>query len=126
VVRDYEHVILDFGSDKLAAAKAERVLAFYRFDEQCYIARPKPKMIYWRVAGQLPREVMKGADCVDILPDAISVQNGKVLSAARVVLDYGVDGVSAAKAASVLRNYAITRQCYGARPNEKMVYWLTR
>jgi hypothetical protein len=126
VVRDYEHVILDFGADKLAAAKATQVMNYYHFDEQCYIARPKPKMIYWRIAGSLPRETLKGQDCLDIQPDAVTVQGGKVFSGTRQVLDYAEDGASAAKAAAVLRSYSVTRQCFAAKPNDKMVYWLSK
>lgn len=126
VARDYEHVIADFGPDKVAAAKAVQILNFYRFDEQCYIARPKPKMVYWRVAGNFPRDGLKGQDCVDIQPNAITVQGGKVLSKAALVLDYGDDAASAAKAAAVLRTYAVTKQCFVARPNDKMVYWLSQ
>lgn len=125
-VRDYNHVILDYGSDKLGAAKAARVLEYYRFDEQCYVVRPRPKMIYWRIAGRLPRDSMPGEDCVDVNPKAVTVKAGKVVDNGRMVIDFDGDTTAATQAASVIRTYGINRQCFVARPSDKMVYWLSK
>ncbi len=124
--RDYNHIILDYGSDKLGAATAARVLEYYRFDEQCYIVRPKPKMIYWRVAGQFPRDSMPGEDCLEVHPQGVAAKGGRVLDGDRVIVDFGGDAAAAAQAASVIRTYRINRQCFVARPSDKMVYWLSR
>lgn len=123
-LRDYNHVILDYGSDKPAAARAERVMTYYHFDEQCYVVRPKPKMIYWRVAGQFPRDPMPGEDCVDL--HAVAAKGDKVMDGDRVVIDFAGDAHAAAQAASVIRTYRVNRQCFVARPNDKMVYWLSK
>ncbi len=125
-VNDYNHTVLNFGSDKVGAAKAAKVLEYYRFDEQCYVGRPHPAMIYWRNAGSFPRQPMPGADCVDLHPEAISQHGGKLLDGDRTVADFGTDEAAAAKAISVLRTYHVARQCYLTRASQVMVYWLSK
>lgn len=125
-LRDYNHVILDYGSDKAAGLKASRVLEYYRIDEQCSVGGSKPKMIYWRVAGQIPHDSMPGEDCVDIRPQAITAKGGQVIDGDRVLVDFEDDAASAAQTVSVIRTYRINRQCFVARPSDKMVYWLSK
>lgn len=126
IVADYNHTILKFGADKRAAALAERVMNFYRFDEHCFVNKPKPKMTYWRIGGQFPREPMPGQDCVDLHPAAIIQRGGKLIDGDRVVLDYEDDAAGAAKALSVIKTYHLARQCFVGRPSQAMVYWLTK
>ncbi len=125
-LRDYEHVILDYGPDKAGAIKASRVLAYYHIDEQCSVGRGRAKMIYWRVAGQIMRDSMPGEDCVDVHPQAITVKGGQVVDGDRVIVDFEDDAAAAAQAVSVIRTYHINRQCFVARPSDKMVYWLSK
>jgi hypothetical protein len=125
-VNDFDHVILKFGTDKVAAVKASRVMEFYRFDEQCYLARPHPKMITWRTGGQVPREAMPGQDCVAVDIAAVKATGGKVMDGDRVVIDFEGDDATAKRAVSVIQNYKLNRQCFVARPNETMVYWLSQ
>jgi hypothetical protein len=126
VVKDFLHTLINFESDKLAAAKTVQVIRQYRFDEQCFIGRGKSKFTYWRVAGQFPKTAMAGSDCVEIQPDAITAQGGKVVAANRVIADFEGDTASASRAVQLLRSNKVNRQCFAARPNEKMVYWLAR
>lgn len=123
---DFDHVILKFGSDKVAAVKAAHVMTFYRFDEQCFVMLPHPKMIYWRTGGQVPREAMPGQDCVAIDDGAVKTVGGRVMDGGRVVLEFEGDEAGARRAVSVIRNYRLNRQCFVARPNGKMVYWLAQ
>jgi len=125
-VNDYAHTIVDFGANKLAAAKAVRVLEYYGFDEQCYVSRPHPKMVYWRTGGRIPAAAMPGEDCDEVHPAAVTVNGGQVMDGARVLIDYKDDAASAAQAASVIRIYRLNRQCFVARPDDKMIYWLSR
>lgn len=126
VVKDFLHTLINFEADKLAAAKTVQVIRQYRFDEMCGIGRGKAKFSYWRVAGQFPKTAIAGADCVEIQPDAITAQGGKVLAGSRVIADFDGDSASAVKAVQLLRSNKVNRQCFAARPNEKMVYWLAR
>lgn len=123
-VSDFNHTILNYGSDKSGAVRASRVLGFYRFDEQCYIGGRKAKMMYWRVAGQFPRDPMPGEDCVALSSTGLRAKSGKVLDGERVVVDFNGNAALAEGALSVLRTYHVSRQCYVARPSDKMVYWL--
>lgn len=129
-VNDFNHTILSFGVNKVAAVRAEQVLNYYHFDEQCFIARPNAKMIYWRTAGQLPHAAMPGADCIGILPAKVQAQQigdaWKVVEGDNALLDYGDDQTAAGQAASVIRTYRLNRQCFVARPDTTMVYWLSQ
>jgi hypothetical protein len=129
-VADFNHTILDFGNNKIAAIKASHVLEFYRFDEQCFVARPHAAMIYWRTAGQAPRDPMPGQDCTDVRFAAVTVKrNGdawQVADGDRVLLDYGENQDAAQLATSVIRTYRLNRQCFVAKPDMTMVYWLAQ
>ncbi len=127
---DYNHTILNFGSNKAAALKAQIVLDVYHIDEQCFVSRPHPKMIYWRSAGQLPHRPMANEDCIDVHPAAVRAEqrdgSWNVSDGATVLLDYGEDQTGAKLAVSVIQTYRLTRQCFVARPDTTMSYWLTQ
>lgn len=127
-LRDYNHPILDFGSDRLAALKAQAVLSYYRFDEQCFIARPHAAMLYWRSAGEVPRAPMPHEDCIDVNPSAVTASeeggSWKVKDGEASLLDFGDDRDGALLAVSVIKTYRLTRQCFAARPSTVMQYWL--
>jgi hypothetical protein len=125
-VNDFEHTILNFGTNKVAAVKASHVMEFYRFDEQCYVVRPHPKMIYWRVAGQVPRDAMPKQDCDAVNPAKVTVNGAKVVDGDRVLIDFEDDTAAAAQAASVIRTYRLSQQCFINKPDTTMVYWLAR
>ena len=127
---DYNHTILNFGSNKAAALKAQIVLDFYHIDEQCFVSRPHPKMIYWRSAGQLPHGPMANEDCIDVHPAAVRAEqkdgSWNVIDGTTVLLDYGEEQTGAKLAASVIQTYRLTRQCFVARPDMTMSYWRTQ
>jgi hypothetical protein len=127
-LRDYDHAILNFGADKSAALQAQAVVSYYRFDEQCFIARPHAKMLYWRSAGEFPHLPMPGADCRAVHPAAVKVaaegEDWKVTDGQTILINYGDDRAGAEFAASTIRTYRLTRQCFVASPNEVMQYWL--
>lgn len=129
-VNDFNHTILDFHDNKVAAVKAAHVMAFYHFDEQCYVASPHPKMIYWRTGGQVPHDSMPGQDCKDVSFAAVTAvhmgDGWKVADGQNTLIDYGDDEAAAKLAASVIRTYHLSRQCFVARPDTTMVYWLAQ
>jgi hypothetical protein len=127
-LRDYDHVILNFRSDHQAALKAQEILSYYRFDEQCFVARPLATMLYWRSAGEVPHTPMPHEDCSDVHPAAVKAAadggDWKVLDGSSVLLDYGEDRAHAELAASTIRTYRLNRECFVARPSSVMQYWL--
>ena len=125
-VNDFDHTILNFGTNKVAAVKASHVMEYYRFDEQCYVMRPHPKMIYWRTAGQVPRDPMPKQDCVTVDPAKVTVNGAKVVDGGNVLIDFEDDTAAAGQAASVIRTYKLNRQCFVAKPDTTMVYWLAQ
>ena len=129
-LNDYNHTILNFGANKVAALKAQMVLDFYHIDEQCFVARPHPKMIYWRSAGQFPHGPMANEDCIALHPAAVRAEqkdgDWKVVDGSTVLLDYGEEQTGAQLAVSVIQTYRLTRQCFIARPDTTMSYWRTQ
>jgi hypothetical protein len=129
-LNDFLHTVLNFGVNRKAAIIAERVLKYYRFDEQCFITRPRAKMIYWRIAGLLPRVSMSGQDCTEVhfaKVQAVSADDvWKVVDGDTVLIDFGDDQAGAKQAASVIRAYRLNRQCFADRPDTTMIYWLTQ
>ena len=127
---DYNHTILNFGTNKLAALKAQTALDYYHIDEQCFVVRPHARMIYWRSSGQVPRTAMPNQDCIDIHPTAVHAAQSdgvwKVMDDKTTVLDYGEDQAGAQLAVSVISSYRLTRQCFIARPDATMSYWLSQ
>jgi hypothetical protein len=126
VLKEYRTTLINFGSNRAAAIRAQRVVDAYRFDEICFLKRPRAAMVYWRVAGQFPRDAVKGQDCDEVHPSAVEAKGGKVLDGAHELLDFGDDAASARQAASIIRTYRLNRQCFVARPDTRSSYWLAQ
>ena len=120
--------VLDFGSDKSAALAAFNAISYYNFDQLCFVARPNVKMLYWLSAGKIPQAPMPKADCIDVHPEAVKAgadgEDWKVMDGTASLIDYGGDRAGAELAASTIRTYRLNRECFVARPNTVMQYWL--
>ncbi len=125
---DGGHWILDFGGNAAAAHRAADIVHHYRFDQQCFVVRPNASMTYWKRNGQIPRGNMAGQDCVNINPDtahaAFAGGAWKIVDGPQWVLDFGGDHSAAMQAQNVIQTYRLNRQCFVARPNPPMQYWL--
>jgi hypothetical protein len=129
-IRDFKHGYLKFDADHATAILAMDVIAYYHFDEQCFVARPHAQMMYWKSAGDVPRDAKPGQDCVAVDPaKVVAVQTDdtwKVVDGATTLLDYGPDQAAAGQAVSVIKAYRLNRQCFAGRPSQIMSYWLAQ
>ncbi len=120
--------MLDFGDNKAGAVRAAQIIHNYGFDQQCFVKRPHAAMMYWKSGGHVPSGSMSGQDCVNNNPATAGVEqlNGswKVVDGSHWMLDFGGDKAAAEQALSVIKNYHLNRQCFVARPNPPMSYWL--
>ena len=128
IVRGNEWV-LSFGANKAAADQSLAIILHYRFDQICYVQRPHPPMTYWKRGGSVPGGSTPGEDCIAFHPhqvDASYVGGAwKVVQGSMWMLDYGSNKAGAEQAAAVIKNYHLNRQCFVARPNPPMEYWLS-
>jgi hypothetical protein len=129
-VADFSHRLLNFGSSQDAARRALAVLAFYHFDEQCFVTRDSVQMLYWKRAGRVPANAMPGDDCDALDPASVKAVEDdgawKVVAGARPLFDFDEDKGAAARAVSVIRTYKLNRQCFFARGHQKAQYWLSQ
>lgn len=127
---DGGHWILDFGGNAAAAHQAADIVHHYHFDQQCFVVRPHASMTYWKRSGQIPRNGMGGDDCVNLNPDTAhaAFQGGawKIVNGAQWVLDFGNNHAAALQAETVIHTYRLNRQCFVARPDAPMQYWLAQ
>ncbi len=128
---DFGKPLLAFGTNRALAERAKAIILHYRFDEQCFVARPGARMMYWKSQGTLPTADFIGQDCLAVdVAQVKAVQSGGawlVTSGGTTLLDFGDDKASAEKAAAIIVNYRFTRQCFVGRPNTvRMQYWLSK
>lgn len=121
-------VLLDFGANAQGAHHAVEVIQHYHFTRQCFVHRPVAAMMYWKNGVAVPVGNTPGQDCIAFNPAAVHALfagNGwKVVDGANALIDYGQDRAGAAAAAAVIQAYNLNRQCFIARPNAAMEYWL--
>jgi len=125
---DFSHRLANFGPSQENALRALAVLNVYHFDEQCFVTREAPTMLYWKRAGQIPKESVGG--CIGLDPAAAKAaknQSGwSVVSGMGVLLDFGDDQQAAERAASIIRTYKLNRQCFAGPPGKGLQYWLSQ
>ncbi len=120
--------VLDFGSNKAAADRSLDIIRHYRFDQICYVQRPHAAMTYWKRNGHVPRGNMAGQDCINFNPHTATVSHmgglWRVVDGGMALLNYGSNKPAADKALAVIQHYNLNRQCFVARPNPPMQYYL--
>jgi hypothetical protein len=126
---DGSHWIADFGSNAVAAHQAEDIVHHYHFSQQCFVGRPNPSMTYWKnTAGGIPASGMPGDDCIAFDPATTHVAHvggaWKIVDGSHWIADFGSDAAEANQAMSIINTYNLNRQCFVARPNPPMTYWL--
>lgn len=122
--------VLDFGSNKAAADRSLAIIRHYRFDQICYVQRPNAAMTYWKRNGDVPSGNMPDQDCISFNPHTANVSHmgglWRVVDGGMALLNYGSDKAAADKALAVIQHYNLNRQCFVARPNPPMQYYLSQ
>lgn len=129
-LRDFLHVVQNFGSYRAAADKGLAVITFYRLDEVCHVGRGATNMVFFRAAGEVPRQPMGGEACTDVRPDKVQAvkhdDDWNVVDGEREIYAYGSDQEGASQAATIIRSLNLSRQCFFDRANSSASYWLSR
>jgi hypothetical protein len=128
---DGSHWVADFGSNRTAAERGLAIILRYGFTMQCFVARPNPPMTYWRRGAGVPSlPTGAGEDCNSINPANVRARfvggAWKVVDGNSWLLHFGTNREGAERAAAIIQRYNLNRQCFVARPNPPMTYWLSR
>jgi hypothetical protein len=129
-LRDFLHVVQNFGPYRAAANKGLTTLSFYHFDEVCRVGRGATNLTFYRASGEVPRQAMPGQECVDVHPDKVEAvrrdDDWKVVEGGREIYNYSSDNVGAAQVVRIIKSLNLGRQCFFDRANLSASYWLSR
>ncbi len=127
---DFSHRLANFGPSQERALRALGVLNVYHFDEECFVTREAPAMLYWKRAGLIPKESVGGEVCIGVDPAAVKAEKNaegwSVVSGMGTLLDFADDRDAAERAASIIKTYKLNRQCFAGPPGTGMQYWLSQ
>ncbi|MEJ1967834.1 MAG: hypothetical protein WDN03_04230 [Rhizomicrobium sp.] len=127
---DFSRRLVDFQSDRAAAQTAQIVVGAYHFDEQCFVKGANTTAMYWKRAGAVPKNDMKGQDCVafdlPVVKVAAEGESWRVVAGAAVLADFGDDRLAADRLLSVIRTYRLNRQCFFSPSHARAQYWLSQ
>lgn len=94
------------------------------------MTRGAPAMLYWKRAGLVPKESVRGEVCIGLDPAAVKAARNEsgwsVMSGMAALLDFGDDRAAAERAASIVRTYKLNRQCFAGPPKSGLQYWLSQ
>lgn len=129
-ITEGSHWVADFGSNRAAAEQAHAIILRYGFTSQCFVARPNPPMTYWRRGENVPNlPTGAGEDCLAVNPANVQARNvggaWKVVQGNQWMLDFGSNRAGAEEAVRIIQHHNLNRQCFVARPNPPMTYWLS-
>jgi hypothetical protein len=129
-ITEGSHWVADFGANRAAADSAHAIILRYGFTSQCFVARPNPPMTYWRRGDRVPNlPTGSGEDCLAVNPANVEARNvggaWKVVQGNQWMLDFGTNRAGAEEAVRIIRHHNLNRQCFVARPNPPMSYWLS-
>jgi 2-haloacid dehalogenase len=124
---DGDIAMLDFGEIEANGNRAKAVIAYYRFDRMCFVARPDPPMMYFTVKGKAPVGPMPGEDAIAFNLDTVQAElsggSWIVTHGASRLLNFGSSKFHALHAVALIRNYGFTHQCFVGRPHAPMMYF---
>jgi len=123
---DGNHLMFNFGDQRVEALKALKVIKYYRMDSSCFVGRPDPSFRYLLVNGRAPQGSMPGEDCVAFNPSTIEVRNidgrWKIVDGSHWLFDFDNKEAEAREALAIIKKYGFTRSCFIGRPDPSFIY----
>jgi len=126
--------IINFEGDRNAAERAVEIIRHYRFDQQCFVGRPAPSMVYWKRRAGVPAGGYPGEICTTISPSTTRAKlvagEWKLVDGHHWLLTFGTNEREARAAADTVARYHLNRQCSvghgdGVRDDRVLTYWLS-
>jgi len=119
--------LLDFGSSKVEAQQALKIIQYYKLNTQCFVGRPDSSMEFYLANGQAPSGAMAGEDAVSFNPANVQAQyvsgRWKIVDGNHWILDFGQSQEEAIQALSYILRYGFCYICFVGRPNPSMTYF---
>jgi hypothetical protein len=122
-----KETLVEAGADERGALRMLATIRHYRFDRKCRVGTAPTA--YWKRGASMADGRMGGADCIAFNPTtAHTSQIGhrwKIVDGVRWIADFGDDKSQADAMLSLVRFHHLDEECFVARPNPVMVYWLS-
>ena len=121
-----KETLVEAGADENNARRALATIRHYYFDHRCRVGTaPTP---YWKRGAAFANGRMGGADCIAFNPTTAHESRighrWKIVDGVQWIADFGDDKSQADSTLSLIRAYHLDEECFVARPNPLMVYWL--
>jgi hypothetical protein len=117
--------LVEAGADENNARRVLATIRHYGFDRKCRVGAAPTA--YWKRGAAMADIPMGGADCIAFNPTtAHASQIGhrwKIVDGVKWIADFG-DKNQADSVLALIRTYHLDDECFVARPNPVMVYWL--
>ena len=120
-------ILVEAGSDERNALRVLATIRHYRFNRKCHTGTAP--LAYWKRGAEMAEGRMGGADCIAFNPttahEAHIGHRWKIVDGVQWLADFGDDKKQVDSLLSLIRFYRLDEECFVARPNPAMVYWLT-
>ena len=118
--------LVEAGADERNALRVLATIRHYRFDRKCHVGTAPTA--YWKRGATMADGRMGGADCIVFNPTTAHESRighrWKIVDGVQWLADFGDDKSQADSVLSLIRSYHLDEECFVARPNPVMVYWL--
>ncbi|MGC9953922.1 MAG: hypothetical protein ABSD21_06560 [Rhizomicrobium sp.] len=122
-----KETLAEAGSDERNALRVLATIRHYRFDRKCHVGTAP--VAYWKRGAAMPGGRMGAADCIAFNPTTAHAAHighrWKIVDGVQWIADFGDDKTEADSVLSLIRFYHLDEECFVARPNPAMVYWLS-
>lgn len=119
--------LLDFGTLKVEAEQALKIIKHFKMNSQCFVGRPQPSMEFYLVNGAAPTGAMPGEDAIPFNPANIEVQKvqgrWKIIEGNHWIMDFDQHEDEARQALSFILRYGFRYICFVGRPGPSMTYF---
>jgi hypothetical protein len=121
-----KQTLVEAGADARIAQRVLATIRHYRFDRKCRIGTAPAA--YWKRGAAMADQRMGGADCIVFNPTTVHASpighRWKIVDGTQWIADFGDDKNQADSLLSLIRFYHLDEECFVARPDPAMVYWL--
>ena len=120
-----KQTLIEAVADENTARRALATIRHYRFDRKCRVGAAPDS--YWKRGATMADEAMGGADCIAFNPTTAHASpighRWKIVDGVKWIADFG-DKSQADSVLSLIRAYHLDAECFVARADPVMVYWL--
>jgi hypothetical protein len=121
-----KETLVEAGTDERGALRVLATIRHYRFDRKCHVGTAPTA--YWKRGAAMADRRMGGADCIAFNPTTAHASHigrrWKIVDGVQWIADFDDDKKQADSMLSLIRFHHLDEECFVARPNPVMTYWL--